>query len=489
MPSEDTIIRYFNCISDYDYLGDSDVEPNYGLFSIAAYVRQECQKKDPKFSIKYVDLNIIDQKLRKTENRQINANDIEEVISRYSCQIVGISFMTSSYGTWANILIPIVVKWTSAPIFLGGIHPTVRYRKIMKELKELKGFNNIKGIIVGEGEKVFYKIVNEMLYERGNLQEIEHLCTPEKFNHDPDIRIEPARLSNIDLSNLPAPAYDIFYEQNDEIIARVYSSRGCNSACSMCSVGRFFRTTNFETFVPINPNSLIDNIGKLHELHNVKHFVLGDLNISDRSLLEPFLEKLILLNQQKNIRKHWWCQTRGDSSVVDLDMAKLLIKAGFKQIAIGCEGATNEQLKWINKKQKVNSVKKALTTLTNAGLSTQGYWIIGLPYDNKESIRQTQGKILEYLQAGIIKVPHITILVPYPGTDLERHQGSNGIRILNDIDYKDYWMNCDLYGCGKPIYETIDRNGKTLLKRDQIYELWLETLQKVTCCINQIKKG
>jgi len=481
IPTEKVILEYFDCISDLDYLGDSDVEPNYGLFSIAAYVRQECKKIDPKFSIKYVDLNLIDQMLRKTEKRTINKHDIEKEISRYACDIVGISFMTSSYGTWAEILIPIVFEKTSVHIFLGGIHPTICYREVIEKFKD-----SISGVVVGEGEEVFYKIVEEILYKKGNLKEIEHLCTPEKLGCDPEIIIEPARLNNFFLSNLPAPAYDIFYKQKDEIIARIYSSRGCINTCTMCSVGSFFRTNSYKEPVNIETDTLIKTIGKLYDLHKIKHFVLGDLNISAKDRLRRFLEELILLNKQKNIKKSWWCQTRGDT-VIDEEMCKLLLEAGFKQVAIGCEGATDQQLKWIKKDENVCSVKNALITLTKTGLSTQGYWIIGLPYDTEESVRQTQEVILDYLQTGIVTVPHITVLVPYPGTDLEKHEGTNGIKIV-DWDYKNFWMNCDLYGCGKPVYETIDHNGKTLLTRDQIYELWLETLQKVTKCINQIQK-
>jgi radical SAM superfamily enzyme YgiQ (UPF0313 family) len=249
--------------------------------------------------------------------------------------------------------------------------------------------------------------------------------------------------------------------------------------CSICSVGSFFRTGRSVDQVDVDIDTLIDKIGRTYESNKIKHFVLGDLDISDRQRLQKFLKKLILLNQQKGITKDWWCQTRGDSAVIDSATARLLLKAGFKQVAIGCEGATDQQLQTINKNEKVSNVKKALRTLTKAGLTTQGYWIIGLPYDTYQDVKQTQATILEYLKSGLVTVPHITILVPYPNTDIEKHEGTNGIRIVNR-DYKNYWMNCDLYGCGKPVYETIDRNGRTLLTSDQIYELWLETLQKVT---------
>ena len=481
MPTDSIITDYFSCISSLDFLGDSDVEPNYGLFSIAAYLRSESQRKNEKVNIEYIDLNLIDQNLRTTENRPIGKDDLEKIFARYSsCGVAGISFMTASFGTWAETLIPIV-KDISAHVVLGGIHPTVRYREILKQFKELSG------IVVGEGERIFYEIVHEVIHNGCNLERIKNFCTPQKLKNNPNVLVHPARLESVSLSELPVPAYDIFYKESEDVIARVYSSRGCINTCSICSVGSFFRTTKLSGPVFVDIDSLINTIGQLYDSHKVKHFVLGDLDISDKMRLSIFLDKLILLNQQKGIDKDWWCQTRGDSTIIDTAIARKLLKAGFKQVAIGCEGATDRQLQMINKNEKVRNVKKALKTLTGAGLSTQGYWIIGLPYDTVDSVKQTQATILEYLESGIVTVPHITILVPYPNTDLEKNEGTNGIRIINK-NYRDYWMNCDLYGCGKPVYETIDRNGKTLLTSDQIYELWRDTLKKVTEFYNKAKE-
>lgn len=85
--------------------------------------------------------------------------------------------------------------------------------------------------------------------------------------------------------------------------------------------------------------------------------------------------------------------------------------------------------------------------------------------------------ILEYLNDDLLSVPHITILVPYPNTKLSKEQ--HGIRIDNR-NFADYWMNCDLYGYGKPVYHTVDEVGRMLLSSDKIYEIWLETLEEVT---------
>jgi anaerobic magnesium-protoporphyrin IX monomethyl ester cyclase len=479
MPTNEIILNYFKCIDRIDLLGDSDTEPNYGLFSIAAYLRQGCEQLKMPVSIEYVDLNSLDINLRRgKENRAINKNDMAKILSKYKCRVAGVSFMTASYGTWAEMLIP-VVKQSSDYVFLGGIHPSVRYKEVMKKFSE-----QISGIVVGEGEEVFFNVVQRVLQGNGHgFERIRHLYTRKKLKNGHGGKISRARLDYEFLSKLPNPAYNISFKRNAEVIARVYSSRGCDNKCSMCSVAHFFNSEELSEAVDVYVDKLIEKIDEIYKKYNVKHFVLGDLTTSNRERLVKFLYKLIDLNKElikrKKTPKKWWCQTRGDSSIIDKTTAELLKEAGFEQVAIGCEGATDKQLATINKEEKVVSIKNALKTLRDAGLSTQGYWIIGLPYDTEKSVEKTQEAILEYLESGLVTVPHITVLVPYPNTGLAKNSGNNGIKIINK-DYKNYWMNCDLYGCGRPVYETIDAEGNTVLTSDRIYKLWLETLQKVT---------
>ncbi len=156
---------------------------------------------------------------------------------------------------------------------------------------------------------------------------------------------------------------------------------------------------------------------------------------------------------------------------------RVLKKTGLAQIAIGCEAATNEQLETVKKGENIEDIETALKLIHEQGIEIQGYWIIGLPSDTREKIKKTQAMILDYIRKGYNTIPHITILVPYPGSPIAKQP--RGIKI-NSKKWKDYWMNCDAYGCGEPVYDTIDSNGKTLLTSKEIYDLWLETLQMVT---------
>jgi len=461
MPKDETVIKYFETLENAGkhLLGDSDIEPNYGLLSIAANIR----KKIPEKIIKILDFNILDKQIRKSENRALSNDEIKKELEKYKPRISGISFMTSSYGEWGNDIIK-YTKEQSTFLFLGGIHPTIKYREAFEE-------NNVDGIIVGEGEIVFVDII-EQIIKSGKIQTMPHLYTG---GQKP---VERAILNNQQLNELPIPAYDLMYGKNESIIPRLYTSRGCNFGCSMCSVGEFYKEKDHFDPVPVETEKVLNDIKKLNEKYKISHYVIGDLcSFDNAQKFRRFLEELKKLQSQGNFPNYnWWCQTRGD--VITEEFAVQLKDTGFRQVAIGCEGASQQQLDSIHKKEKADIIENALRILRDKEIETQGYWILGLPGETKETIKKTQDKILRYLEDGLTTIPHIAILVPYPNTAIYKKE--NGIKIITH-DYSKYWMNCDLYGYGKPVYNTVDpRTGNQLLSSDDIYGYWLETLQKVT---------
>jgi radical SAM superfamily enzyme YgiQ (UPF0313 family) len=437
------------------------------LLSIAANIR----KNIPDKTIKVLDFNILDKKLRATQNRALTNDDIKKELEKYHPLVSGISFMTSSYGEWGKDLIKFT-KQRSTFLFLGGIHPTVKPREIfMENSKKNTGDDEdyVNGIVVGEGEIVFVEIIRQ-IFKNGKFQDMPHVYTGKK-------EVERAILNNQELNELPIPAYDLMYKDDEAIIPRLYTSRGCNFRCSMCSVGEFYKTKNQSDPVPVETGKILNDIKELHDKYVISHYVIGDLCSFDNAIkFRMFLEELEKIQEHENFRDYnWWCQTRGD--VITEEFALQLKKTRFSQIAIGCEGASQAQLDSIHKHEGADVIARALKTLRDNQIDTQCYWILGLPGETKETIQKTQEKILRYLQDGLTTIPHITILVPYPNTDI--YNEKTGIEIV-EHDYSKYWMNCDLYGYGKPVYKTVDTHRDTLLSSDDIYNYWLETLQKVT---------
>jgi len=475
------ITNYFNVIdNEINYLGDSPYEPNIGLLSIAGAAKNVIKKKRPKICV--LDLNIIERQIRGKEKRQITENDIRNNLEMFSnVNIIGLSFMTSTYGIWGIDLIRICRDiFPNQWIFLGGIHPSIQQKEIYKELQQNFNKEMIDGIVVGEGELVFCDIIQIC---DGNPERAK-----KKIQAHPNIYTgngnekERARLSGDKLSQLSFPAYDCLVPNNETITVRVYTIRGCTNNCSFCSVSSFHRNTNLTGQVPYgNIDNIIKNLLLLIDSNiKISHLVIGDLSFGaakndTRKFLRKMTEITNKYREKYNNDLKIWCQCRADD--ITEDIVELLKKAGCVQIAIGCEGATQNQLDKISKDEKIDDVEKKLEMVKNAGINIQGYWVIGLPGDDENSVKATQDKILGYIDKGYNTIPHITILCPYPNTPVARQQ--SGIKVLSK-KWADYWMNCDPFGCGKPVYQTIDDKGKKLLCAEKIYNLWLETLKLVT---------
>ena len=258
---------------------------------------------------------------------------------------------------------------------------------------------------------------------------------------------------------------------------RFYTERGCAKRCSFCSVGEFFNGT-VKTATPIDINATIRNLIQTTREVDVRHIVIGNLSMFNQSLADKeFVRSLRRSFDETGFELEWWCQTRGD--LITREIAKLLADAGCKQVAIGCEAGTDMQLNHIRKGEKCDQIKRALEMLRENKIETQCYWVIGLPRDNADRIKKTQQAILSYLENDLTTLTHITILVPYPGTPVEAKPGNHGINI-NHKRWGEYWMNCDPFGCGEPVYNTTDINNKILLKSNEIHESWLETICMVS---------
>lgn len=492
---DEEISKYFDTIdSEDEYLGDSPFEPNLGLLSIAGVIRQYIEEHEDRegnplsdsYSIKVLDFNIIERNIRKKENRKISEDDIKEELRRYEyTAIIGLSFMTSSYGIWGTKLIEICKQegmFNSIPlVFLGGIHPSVQYKEIYNELEPmLTDEKMIDGIVVGEGELIFREIFNIIVQIPGPENRNDRIAQlPSVYTGDDRKEIHRARLTTEELSKLPIPAYDLLVPNDIPLSIRLYTERGCTNNCTFCSVSSFHNNDQLRGKVSYDIEKVFDNLEEMLKTITPSCLVIGDLSfLNEQQESTIFLKKLIALQRKlkednKNLKI--WCQSRAD--LITKEKVNLLKKAGCEQIAIGCEGATKAQLDGIKKHVQINQVENALKIIRNAKIKTQTYWVIGLPYDTAETVKETQNKILDYIEKGYSTNPHITVLVPYPNTPIAL-TNSNGIKI-NSRKWEDYWMNCDPFGCGVPVYETTDSKGNTLLSSKRIYTLWKETLQMV----------
>ena len=83
----------------------------------------------------------------------------------------------------------------------------------------------------------------------------------------------------------------------------------------------------------------------------------------------------------------WKCESR--VNLVDLETLKLMKRAGCSMIAYGVESGNQHGLDYLNKKIKLEDIRRAFALTHQAGIETMAYFILGIPVESYEEELQT----------------------------------------------------------------------------------------------------
>jgi radical SAM superfamily enzyme YgiQ (UPF0313 family) len=119
------------------------------------------------------------------------------------------------------------------------------------------------------------------------------------------------------------------------------------------------------------------------------------------------LSKLMI---EEGIDLHWTCNSRVD--YVDEEMLQLMSKAGCRLISWGIESGNEQILKHARKGAYPDKAERALRWSKAAGIMNWGYFIIGLPGETEETIRQT----IDFAKKLPLDIALFHVAAPYPGT-------------------------------------------------------------------------
>lgn len=459
------VIDYFKNMNVIGSLtGDSPVEPNYGLLTLASRI------KEIGFTVSILDFNEIDYHLRNID-RQLNDSIVESILKKCTARIIGISYMTSAFGNWERIIYNYIRNMDhlcSIPIVYGGIHPSIYYEQIL----ELNKSDDNLYVMVGEGDVEFPLFCENILL--GKHHDVNGVAG---YSNSP-----AKQLVNSDLLHAYSrPDYSILPQYSTCNARRYYLTRGCTSRCSFCSVSHFHSQCDDKYYRQlcdkVNGGVFFPQIDELlSDFESGNEIIIGDLTFFETEwYYKEFCSQLAERQSQLGVNLKWWCQTRADS--INLSMLEHMKSAGCNQIAVGCESASNYILDKLRKNITVDEWKRSLSQIKEKDISTQAYIIIGSGFETKESVEETIFTVSEMMGQGLIDLVHVSVIAPFPGTELYKAPTKYGINIKND-NFSEYWMNCDLYGYGHPVYETITPDGNTSLTSTEIYDYWKLALKE-----------
>jgi radical SAM superfamily enzyme YgiQ (UPF0313 family) len=123
---------------------------------------------------------------------------------------------------------------------------------------------------------------------------------------------------------------------------------------------------------------------------------------------------------KEKIKMSWMCNSRVD--YVDEEMLTLMGQAGCQMISWGIESASERVLKRARKGANPAKAEQALRWAKKAGIKNFGYFIIGLPGETEETIKQT----IAFSKTLPLNVAIFHIAAPYPGTPFFYEVVENG---------------------------------------------------------------
>jgi anaerobic magnesium-protoporphyrin IX monomethyl ester cyclase len=182
----------------------------------------------------------------------------------------------------------------------------------------------------------------------------------------------------------------------------IVTSRGCTAGCKYC-----IKHVSYQYSVRVrSPENIMQELWLLRDLgiHNIHMY--ADLFTASRDQVVG-LCKLII---EQGLKVRWTCNSRVD--YVDEEMLQLMGRSGCWMISWGIESASEEILRRARKGAYPDKVERALGWSRQAGIGNWGYFIIGLPGETEETIRQT----IDFAKRLPLDLALFHIAAPYPGT-------------------------------------------------------------------------
>ncbi|PQP35836.1 hypothetical protein C6A37_00380 [Desulfobacteraceae bacterium SEEP-SAG9] len=448
------------------FFGSSISTPPIALYSIASYIRRELPQIDiDVYNADYSDspnLFFNSHMFATMQNEYLerlnNLHDpiwqeVKKTISNYSPDILGISAMTASYVS--GLKISIIAKHINPKmvVVFGGKHPTSLPEDTLKNA-------SVDFIVIGEGEETFKNLIL-------NINSPKSVKGIAYKNHKGEVLRTLVRQTIADINKLPIPILQSSintygFEKNINLEAikwNIISARGCPFQCIYCASEKEIRYRR--------PQNVIEEVKLVKQKYGINYFSFQDDSFSINK--KRALELCDLLKRENVI---WDCNTRVD--LIDKNLFFKMKQSGCREVSIGIESGSKKTLKIIRKKIDFEQIFEAVHLLKKYKFITNGFFMIGFPWENREDMEKT----LDLIKRLPIDNFELNIATPLPGTQMFRSLVEAGKININTEDWSRYHqgspkMNFSQYSNAKweeiildLIYKAAKIQKKMFIKRN-----------------------
>lgn len=373
--------------------------PGLGILYIAALMRKEG-----------LGVELLD-----AEGRGLDIESTVHAIVKRNPGVVGITATTLSIVSAAKVAKELKDRIPHVKIFVGGPHVTAL------SIETMKSFPHIDGCVLGDGELSFTRIVHNIQDGAGTERDVDGLI----WRRDDEVLINPKKGHLKDLDSLPFPAWDFlegfpliyrppFHSYRRLPVANIVTTRGCPWICSFCDRSVFGQKTHSHSI-----EYVIEMIKYL-----IKDFDIKEISIKDDTFVlssERVIEFCRQLREKK-LDVTWSCNSR--VNYVKDEMLREMKKSGCWMVSFGIESGSPKMLKKMMKGITKKQITNALELTRKHGIVNKGFFMIGVPGETTETLRETRDFIKD-LSLDEISLNYFT---PFPGSQLYREVIKEGFQ-------------------------------------------------------------
>lgn len=367
------------------------------------------------------------------------SDEIEDIITKFKPNIVGISSTFSMFERDATSIAEIVKKIDpTIVVILGGVTATLSevYEPLLLKTTVYDIMSR------GEGEDTFRDLLKN--YNQ-NTRKIENLYAIPgiAYKENGSVVCTSDRELIRDLDSLPFPALELLNMQkvlNNKYFSRwrnnpinkksipVFTSRGCPYNCCFCSVhsqvGYKHRTYSINYVIELM-KLCIDKFG-------IDHFHFEDDNLTfDVERAKQLFREMAKLNIT------WDTPNGVRADRLDEEMVQLMQASGIISISIAAESGSDEVRKnIIHKNLSTDSILNAIKICDRYDLPCIVFFVLGFPGETMDNIRETIS-FAKMIAEHYNTINMIFIANPLPGTELSKTAKEKGyfVKKMTNSDY------------------------------------------------------
>lgn len=320
----------------------------------------------------------------------IDNNEVTRRILKNRPEILGISMKTPDVKVSEELAAIVKNKMPKTTIVVGGAHVTGLKERVLEE----GPYFDIG--VIGEGEETFCEILATIQEGQNDLGSIDGIV----YRQNDKILRTRQRAWIADLDKLLFPAWKLFPEGTDKSL---FTSRGCPFRCIFCQrvMGSQIRK--------MSPQRVVSEMIRNIEKYNCRFFQIeDDVFGSNKKWALKTLD--LMMAEGIHERAKWAANSR--VNYADIELFQKMKQAGCVSLCFGIESGNQAILDIIKKDFKLEQAIRAFELTKRASLKSAAFFIIGHPFENKRTIRDTINFACRLNPDAVC----FGQMIPYPGT-------------------------------------------------------------------------